>query len=120
MAGPRRIAIVDDDPFIRAALGRLIRASGHEAILFASADALLAYGDRIGLFCVLADIQMPDISGIELIQMLTAGSPDLPIVAMTAYPSDAIRERALAAGAADYLTKPFDASALESCLARLG
>ncbi|GGF68225.1 two-component response regulator [Azorhizobium oxalatiphilum] len=120
MAEQRRIAIVDDDPFIRAALGRLIRSSGYEVLLFESAEALLAYGDRQSLFCVLADIQMPDMGGIELIRMVSASSPALPIVAMTAYPGDAIRERALEAGAADYLTKPFDASALERCLARLG
>lgn len=114
------IAIVDDDPFIRAALGRLVRSIGYEALLFEGAEPLLAYGAAEVLFCVLADLQMPGINGVELIQILTKRHPSLPVVAMTAYPSEAIRQRALESGAAAYLTKPFDAALLEACLSRFG
>ncbi|MCI0755801.1 response regulator transcription factor [Teichococcus vastitatis] len=110
------MAIVDDDAFIRAALARLVRSIGYEALLFDGAAPLLSYTALDGLFCVLADLQMPRISGIELIQILAIRHPALPVVAMTAYPRDATRLRALESGAAAYLTKPFDADLLENCL----
>ncbi|MBE7186592.1 MAG: response regulator [Methylobacterium mesophilicum] len=117
---PLTLAIVDDDPFIRAALGRLISSYGYDALLFDGAEALLA--DRSGRdpVCVLADLQMPGMGGVELIRRLAERSPTLPVIAMTAYPNDAIRRRALESGAAAYLTKPFDASQLETCLLTLG
>lgn len=112
----RVVAIVDDDAFIRAGLGRLVRSIGYDPLLFGNAGALLSYGAVEALFCVLADLQMPGVNGVEMIQLLSRRHPSLPVVAMTAYPSDAIRQRALEAGAAAYLTKPFDAALLEDCL----
>nr|WP_183182540.1 response regulator [Azospirillum sp. OGB3] len=112
------VAIVDDDPFIRAALGRLVRSIGYEALAFEGAEAMLSHATLKGFCCVLADLQMPGVNGIELIQTLAGRCPTLPVVAMTAYPSEAIRQRALAAGAVAYLTKPFDATLLETHLSR--
>ncbi|WP_082752433.1 response regulator [Methylobacterium sp. CCH7-A2] len=114
------VAIVDDDPFIRTALGRLVRSVGDQAETFANAHEVLAYAALPQLFCVLADLQMPDMNGFELIQVLAESAPGLPVVAMTAYSSDAIRQRAIEAGAAAYLSKPFDAKQLEDCLQDLG
>jgi FixJ family two-component response regulator len=114
------VGIVDDDAFIRTALGRLVRSIGYDAALFEGAQALLSHAGLRALSCVLADLQMPGIGGIELIQILAERVPHLPVIAMTAYPSQAIRQRALDAGAAAYLTKPFEAEQLESCLQDLG
>lgn len=112
------VAIVDDDPSIRAALRRLVMSIGYDVLLFDGAESFLSYDATGALFCVLADLQMPGVTGIELIQNLTRRHPSLPVIAMTAYPNDAIRQRALESGAATYLTKPFDASVLETCLSR--
>lgn len=114
------VGIVDDDAFIRTALGRLVRSIGCEVAVFDSATALLAYSELDDLACVLADLQMPGMGGLELIRLLAQRGPVLPVVAMTAYPTDAIKQRALAAGAFDYLTKPFDAGQLVTCLRALG
>jgi FixJ family two-component response regulator len=114
------VGIVDDDAFIRTALGRLVRSIGYDAAIFEGAQALLSYAGLRALSCVLADLQMPGIGGIELIQILAERVPRLPVIAMTAYPNQIIRQRALDAGAASYLTKPFEAEQLESCLKALG
>lgn len=114
------VAIVDDDPFIRAALRRLVLSIGYDVLLFDRAEALLSYSAADDLFCVLADLQMPGVNGIELIQTLSRRHPSLPVIAMTAYPNEAIRQRALRAGASTYLTKPIDAAVLETCLSMFG
>ena len=119
-AAPQIVAIVDDDPFIRTALGRLVRSRGHEAVVFDDARAVLAHPGLGDLSCILADLQMPGMNGVELIQILAGRVPSPPVVAMTAYPGEAIRQRALEAGAAAYLTKPFDAAQLQACLQALG
>jgi FixJ family two-component response regulator len=112
------VAIVDDDPFIRAALRRLVLSIGYEVLLFDSAESMLSYDAAAELFCVLADLQMPGVTGIDLIKALSERHPSLPLIAMTAYPNEAIRQRALDSGASTYLTKPFDAAILEMCLSR--
>lgn len=116
----RMVAIVDDDPFIRTALGRLVRSIGYDVVVFDTAGAVLTHPGLRDIACLLADLQMPGINGVELIQTLAVRAPALPVVAMTAYPSEAIRQRALEAGAVAYLTKPFDAAQLEDCLQKLG
>lgn len=116
---PDMVGIVDDDRFIRIGLGRLVRSIGYEAVLFDDATAVLAFTGVRSLLCILADLQMPGMGGVELIQILAVRAPALPVVAMTAYPDDMIRQRALDAGAVAYLTKPFDANQLESCLRRI-
>ena len=113
------VAIIDDDRDILAALGRLVRSIGYEAALFDSAEAYLSAGEGLKPACVLADLQMPGIGGVELIQTLSRRDPSLPLIAMTAYPSEAIRRRALDAGALAFFTKPFDAELLETWLSSL-
>ena len=117
---PSRVAIVDDDEAIRTALGRLVRTIGYATSVHPSGEALLASIDLNHVVGVLTDIQMPGMNGLELAGELRSRYPDLPIAIMTAYPSLANRDLALAAGAMEYLTKPIDIDLLEAWLARLG
>ena len=112
----RVIAVVDDDEPIRSALARLLRTIGYDARLYASAETLLAELPRSAPSCVLTDIQMPGMNGLELARELSRLAPALPVLVMTAYPSLASRELALAAGATEYLTKPLDDLLLEHWL----
>lgn len=111
------VAIVDDDPAVGIALTRLIRSLGYRPALFGSAEDLIGSLDRSVVECVVTDLQMPGMSGLDLLRKLKALRPDLPVIVVTAYPSRPTRERALASGAFAYLPKPFDADEFERCLA---
>ncbi|WP_173009434.1 response regulator [Methylobacterium sp. P1-11] len=110
------VAIVDDDPSIRSALDRLTRALGYEALAFAGAEPLLAKLDEADIEFVVTDVQMPGVSGLELLKILAERRPHLPVMVMTAYPSESTRARALALGAFAYCAKPFEADQFEHCL----
>ncbi|WP_232629943.1 response regulator [Methylobacterium sp. Leaf118] len=110
------VAIVDDDPAIRAALDRLTRALGYEALVFDGAAPLLAKLNEADIAFVVTDVQMPGLSGLDLLRILGGQRPHLPVMVMTAYPSEAARERALALGAFAYCAKPFEADQFERCL----
>ena len=112
------IAIVDDDDAVRVGLSSLLRSYGYAAQAFDSAQALLDAGaDALGRFhCVITDLQMPGMSGIELLEALRRQGSTLPLILMTAFPEAALRKRALQGGAACFLSKPFDASQLLACL----
>lgn len=116
---PAVVAIVDDDGAIRAALARLIRTIGYVPITFATAEAFLAEIDDVGPACVLTDIQMPKMNGLDLTRAVLRCRPGLPVMVMTAYPSLANRELALSAGADEFLTKPLDYDQLEAWLGRV-
>src|SRR3954469_1036198 len=76
------VAIVDDDPSIRSALDRLIRALGYEALAFAGAEPLLARLDEADIAFVVTDVQMPGVSGLELLKILAERRPHLPVMVM--------------------------------------
>jgi FixJ family two-component response regulator len=114
--GSRAVAVIDDDGPIRVAIARLLRTMGYETRMFASAEAMLAELAHWSPTCVLTDIQMPGMNGLELARELTKLLPTLPVLVMTAYPSLASRELALAAGASEYVTKPLDDQRLETWL----
>lgn len=114
----RMVAVVDDDEPIRLALARLLRTIGYEARVFASAEAFLSELAHSAPACVLTDIQMPGMNGLDLARELSKLMPALPVLVMTAYPSLANRDLALAAGASEYLTKPLDDQRLEAWLRR--
>lgn len=118
MAQGHLIAIVDDDAGIRAGLSSLARSAGFAVRLFATAEEFLSDEEGPSADCVVTDVQMPGMSGLELQDLLRKGSPQVPVVVMTAFPTAAIRERALAAGATCFLSKPFDAEAILACLRR--
>ena len=114
----RIVVIVDDDEAIRLALGRLIRTIGYETSTHASGEDLLSRIDDIQPACVLTDIQMPGMNGLELAGELRRRRRNLPIAIMTAYPSLANRELALSAGVREYMTKPLDDRRLEAWLSQ--
>ncbi len=110
------ISIIDDDASVRAATNRLVRSLGYIAHTFASADEFLRSAHLNDTSCVIADVQMPRMSGVELQGVLIAQGISLPIIFITAYPEENIRARAMAAGAVGFLTKPFDGLTLIKCL----
>jgi FixJ family two-component response regulator len=106
------ISIIDDDASVRAATHRLVRSLGYAAHTFASADAFLRSSQLNDTCCVIADVHMPGMSGIELQNLLQTQGHRLPIIFITAFPEESVRAQALEAGAACFLSKPFDAGTL--------
>jgi FixJ family two-component response regulator len=113
------VFIVDDDASVRRALQRLIRAAGYEVEAFANADAYLsAAAPKPGLSCLVLDIRMPGMSGLDLQRTLTATGRQLPIVFITGHGDDDARQQGLAAGAVDVLYKPLDERVLLDAIER--
>ena len=106
------VAIVDDDPSMRKALAGLLKAAGFSARSFTSAEEFLNSALLRLTSCLILDIRMPDMSGLDLHAELTARSVRIPTIFITAHGDGKTREQALSAGAVGYLTKPFDDEAL--------
>jgi FixJ family two-component response regulator len=102
------VAIVDDEEPVRKALKRLLRASGLEADTYASGKDFLDASTARLPDCVVLDLHMPGMSGLQVLQELRSAKKSLPAVVITAYDEPATREQCLAAGAAAYLRKPLD------------
>jgi len=102
------VAIVDDDDLMRSALGGLLKAVGLPAQEFASAEEFLNSGQKQDIGCLIADIRMPGISGLELQAKLNADRCRIPIIFITAHGDEKMRLQALRAGAVEFLAKPFD------------
>ena len=117
-ATPHVIAIVDDDKSFREAMARLMRSLGHAVAAFDSAEHFLL-SDRISdTDCLICDVRMPRMSGVELQRCLTAKSHRIPIIFVTAHPTEGAREDALAAGAIGFLSKPCNQDTLIALLDR--
>ena len=110
------LSIVDDDESVREALAGLIKWLGYTAETFASALEFLGSTSLAGTACVITDVQMPHMTGIELHKRLHELGHAIPTIMITAYADDAARERALADGVVCYLSKPFDNEALTECI----
>jgi FixJ family two-component response regulator len=105
---PPVISIIDDDASLRAATDNLLRSLGYTVYTFVSAEEFLRSTHFNDTSCVIADVQMPGMSGVDLqAQLLTQGH-SVPFIFMTAFPDEAVRARAMKAGAICFLTKPFD------------
>src|ERR1700680_1269382 len=102
------VAILDDDESMRTALQGLLKAVGLPAQAFASAEEFLVSGQQFKTACLIADIRMPGMSGLELQAKLNAERCKIPIIFITAHGDERMRMRALRAGAVDFLAKPFD------------
>jgi FixJ family two-component response regulator len=102
------ISIVDDDDTVRAATGSLLRSLGFETRTFASAESFLQSSSLSETRCLILDVQMPNMSGVELQDQLSHLGFDIPIIFMTAYPDEAVRARVLDAGAVCFLRKPIE------------
>jgi FixJ family two-component response regulator len=111
-SGPVLIAVVDDDASIRAATDSLLRSRGYSVCTFESAGDLLQSAELNDIACVITDVRMPVMGGIELQASLRARGRTVPFVFITAFPEGAVRTRAMNGGAAGFLTKPFDAPTL--------
>jgi CheY-like chemotaxis protein len=112
------IAIVDDDNSVREAAKRLVRSLGYATATFASAEEFLVSGRLSDTVCLITDVQMPGMSGVDLQSHLTAHGHCPPVIFVTADPEASVRARALDAGAFGFLSKPFSAESLIACLDR--
>jgi FixJ family two-component response regulator len=112
------ISIVDDDKSVREAAKLLVKSLGYATATFESAEAFLASGRLSDTACLITDVQMPGMSGVDLQSHLTENGHDLPVIFVTAYPEASIRARAMNAGAFGFLSKPFSEDSLIECLDR--
>ena len=110
------ISILDDDSVIRGAIESLVMSYGFQTRTFESAEAFLQSEQLTETSCLISDVQMPNISGVELQQRLADQGLRIPMIFITAYPADAVRARALEAGAVCFLHKPFDGQSLIQCI----
>jgi len=106
------VAIVDDDDLMRSALEGLLKSVDVPAQAFASAEEFLKSGQQHQIACLIADIRMPGMSGLELQEKLKAERCRIPIIFITAHGDAKMRMQALRAGAVEFLGKPFDDQAL--------
>ncbi len=110
------IAVVEDDNSVREATIGLLRSHGFIVKGFPSADEFLK-SNRIRITsCLIADVQMPNMSGLALYGQLVASGTPIPTILITAYPDEVVRARALSAGVTGYLTKPFSEKDLLDCI----
>jgi FixJ family two-component response regulator len=101
------VAIVEDDLSVGRALDRLLRLSGFEPFLYASAEDLLADANSHGATCLVLDVQLPGLSGFELYERFTQMHPGPPVIFITAFDEPEARAKAARAGAVAFLVKPF-------------
>ena len=110
------VAIVDDDKSIRNATQDLLKAAGFSTATFEDAESFLDSPSRASAACVVADMRMPRMTGLELYQKLVASGNGIPTVIITAHPEELTQARAREAGITCYLTKPFGPDELLECV----
>ena len=106
------ISIVDDDALVREGIGDLVKSLGYGALIFASAEEFLRSGQVTETACLIADLQMPGLKGLDLQSRLIEAHYDTPVIFVTAFPNNKARTQALKAGAVAFLSKPFKESSL--------
>jgi FixJ family two-component response regulator len=109
---PKMVAIVDDDDLMRTALQGLLKSAGVLAKSYASAEEFLKSGHQHDTACLITDIRMPGMSGLELQAQLNADHLRIPTIFITAHGDAKMRMQAMRAGAVEFLAKPFDDEAL--------
>ncbi|MGY3617803.1 response regulator transcription factor [Bradyrhizobium sp. USDA 10063] len=112
------LAIVDDDEALCSALVDLMRSVGYRAEPYASAETFLASPNLFSLDCIVADIHMPGMSGLQLARSLQEGGITTPVILITALPDQRLDDEAMAVGAYGLFRKPFETSAFLDCIAR--
>jgi FixJ family two-component response regulator len=110
------IAIVDDDEAVREATKGLVRSLGYNASTFASADHFLKSEQLHNTSCLITDLHMPGLSGIDLQDHLIARGHRIPVIFITGYPDESVRTRAMKAGAVGFLSKPYRGDHLIGCI----
>ena len=116
MANYPMISIIDDDKSVRDAATMLLKSLGYPTATFASAEEFLQSGRLHDTGCLITDVQMPGMGGVDLQNHLIANGHHTPMIFVTAYPNETTRERVLGAGAIGYLRKPFREENLIACL----
>ena len=116
MSEPPLITIVDDDVMICEATSDLVEAFGFNARTFTSAAEFLNSDCVSSTACLISDVQMPGMNGLQLHRELLASGGRVPVIFITAFPDERERKQALKAGAVCYLSKPFDGESLLSCI----
>lgn len=106
------VAVIDDDESYRAALQRLLKSAGLSVESFASAEAFLNSGQQQTTGCLIADIRMPGMSGLELQSKLNSNHCPIPTIFITAHGDEKMRLQAMRGGAVKFLAKPFDGEVL--------
>jgi FixJ family two-component response regulator len=110
------ISVVDDDQSFRESMRRLLKALGHGVAVFQSAAEFLAAPELAATACLVADVQMPGMTGLELyVHLVRTGRP-IPTILVTAYPDDSVESHALSLGVECYLCKPLGEAELTDCL----
>ena len=110
------ISIVDDDQSFRDSMRRLVKSLGYTSAVFASAAEFLASPRIAATDCLVADIHMPEMSGVELFRHLVESGQGIPTILVTAYPDDRVQEQMLSEGVRCYLRKPLEEAVLIDCL----
>jgi FixJ family two-component response regulator len=110
------IAIVDDDELARDGIRELVESLGYAAATFTSAEHFLQSAVLAQVACLITDLQMPGLNGLELQEALRSRGYQMPVILVTAYPNEKNRTRAFNNGAVDFLSKPFDEMWLIECL----
>jgi len=110
------IAIVDDDESVREATKSLVRSLGYEAVTFCSAEEFLESAQLKTTACLITDVRMPGMSGVELQDRLIADGRILPTVFISAFSDERVQQRVLDSGAVGYLHKPFEEERLIACI----
>ena len=110
------ISVIDDDASVRAATNNLLRSHGYTVHTFASAEEFLRSADVNDTCCVIADVQMAVMSGLDLLTLMRSQGHLVPFIFITAFPDESVRARALKAGAICFLGKPFAGPTLIQCL----
>ena len=109
---PKMVAVVEDDESYRLAMQRLLKSAGFSVQTFTSAENFLDSGWQRETGCVIADIRMPGMSGLDLQARLNADHCPIPIIFVTAHGDEKMRLQAMRGGAVKFLAKPFDAAIL--------
>jgi FixJ family two-component response regulator len=112
------VFVIDDEPSVRKGLGRLLKAAGYQAELFASAREFLLREPEATAGCLVLDVQMPELNGLELQQVLAKSDRPIPIIFITGYGDIPTSVRAMRAGAIDFLSKPFQEKDLLEAIER--
>ncbi|MBV8186769.1 MAG: response regulator [Alphaproteobacteria bacterium] len=110
------VSIVDDDESVRTAMSSLLRSLGYKTCIFASAEAFLSSPRLHDTSCLIVDVQMPGMTGLDLQADLNVCRPSLPVIFITGLPEERLRRRAKASGAVGFFSKPVDGSMIISCL----
>ena len=110
------ISIIDDDKSVREATKSLVRSLGYKAAVFASAEEYLQSEQLDNSSCLITDLHMPGMSGVDLQDRLIADGRQIPMIFVTAYYEEKVRDRVLDAGAYGFLRKPFNDESLIECL----